>query len=108
MASKRIETRPLGAHDVSYVRNASRNVRSISVCAARVQSMPNSAKFAGVQNGTDRLPAGEECGEPDDADEAEGDTVAVRLRGTAAATRPGFRRGRVEFGACHSVVYSIG
>jgi hypothetical protein len=54
------------------------------------------------------LAAGEECGEPDDADEAEGEAVAVRLRRAAAMARPGFRRGRVESWVCHSVVYSIG
>src|ERR1700681_2855865 len=52
MASSRIDTSPFGPHDNSYVRNASRSVRSGSVRAARVQSMLNSANFAGAANGT--------------------------------------------------------
>src|SRR5947209_1827600 len=77
-------------------------------CDIAAERSQRDAEAAAIVRDGYRLAAGEECGEPDDADEAEGDAVAVRLRGTAAATRPGFRRGRVELWACHSVVTPSG
>ncbi len=73
-----------------------------------VEGAQRDAKPAPIACDGDRLAAREDRGEPDDADEAEGDAVALGVAEAPAAARWGFRRERVESGGCHSVVYSIG
>ncbi len=55
------------------------------------------AEAAAVLRDGHRFAAGEQRGEPNDADDVEGDAVAVGV-GLAPRGRPGFRRERVEPG----------
>jgi hypothetical protein len=51
-AKSKIDTRPSGPYELSNVGYASRNNRSGSVFASRVQSMPKRVKLSGALNGT--------------------------------------------------------
>ncbi|HEV2737243.1 MAG TPA: hypothetical protein VGU66_01560 [Candidatus Elarobacter sp.] len=61
------------------------------------------AEAALVGRDGNRLATREERGKPDDANEAEGGTVALCVAEASATAWWGFRRGRVESGVCHSV-----
>jgi hypothetical protein len=68
-----------------------------------VERSPRDAEPAAIFRDRDALAARQQCAEPDDSDEFERDAAALHVRVRAAVARLGFRRERVESGACNSV-----